>query len=298
MTPECIPAAIIGLGGVLGIVLLARRLDMQRKAQSIPTSDSVTTSTSSVFISSGKLRTPVPARQIGDPKQVVELYQKSYQNLKSWGGFVLFIGVANTIMWGIAYTSLGSKIPFSLPLTTLLIVVGGMMLYYREPVMYAVAIPVYILTELPEFLIESRTFNIMTIVRVCVLAVLLFMMFGSRQVALQYAALPDEFKTEPLPDRARHVFPLYGLVLGLVVLVGSVIAGVALHFASEAGQPDGWVSIVSGFIALLGILGFAISLASLWHNFPRKAFSVIGLLLGGWVVVDWLIQVIQRFRTL
>lgn len=206
---------------------------------------------------------------------VAESYSKMLRTVRSWGIWLLVLGALHLVSLGF----------LSAPWGILLIVVGLASFYFRTPVifvLYAVTLAWAALSNI----LSGQTGWIVFAIFQFYLAMRVFQQFlHFRQTEAEHIELDTEGVSGSAlaSERAARVFPWTGCLLGSLSLTGLVavfVAAVILVESSGSTTVPSFLGLMEGLVVNLGILGFAVGLASLLSGYRRKLVAILGMIAG------------------
>lgn len=225
-------------------------------------------------------------RQMSTP----EAYQKMQIDLRTWGWTLVGLGIIN----------LG---PLSLPHGLLLIAVGLLSFLVREASMYILYAVVLAWAAIGNLMAFSTApgWAIFGVVQI-VLSVQVFKRFSvykkvqaDYNVSLASDELPD---ASPQSGRTSQVFPLGSIVLGSLGFLGAV-SGLGLTMIMSPSLQPSMINVASFAVdvaLIVGVLGFALGLAAILSDAPRRVLSTIGSVAGGLTMVTVIgLTMLMRF---
>ena len=199
-----------------------------------------------------------------------------FAEIRSWGMWSLGLGVLHILTSGF----------LSAPWGILLVLVGLASFYFRSAsmfVVYTVTLGWAGISNILGLEIGWIAFGIYQIY----LAVRIFKQYHHFQnIENKYFELSAKDASTPIdtPARAQGFFPWLGSFFGCSSIIGFVLFFViiAIIAGSSNGEPvyPGYFNIIDGMIMNFGILGIAISLASLLSKYRWKALAIMGLIGG------------------
>lgn len=197
--------------------------------------------------------------------------------------------------WGIALLLFGGLMSgFQSLWSWLLILVGLMSFYFRDPAMFAV----FGVTVAWSALSSGLSFMLGGMVAwPMIFLVQIYMVFQAfcrcriyrrAQTSLlatsgEGQAEPDSLAARPMPSRAERVFPIAAAVLGDVSLAG--ISIVVVWFAVLGEAIPGVLMFAEPVLVNAAVLGLALGLAALLSRFEPTAPALIGMITSGVAIV-------------
>jgi len=206
-------------------------------------------------------------------------YSKMKKELRSWGYWMMAIGVISLILSGLVDSSWG----------IMLMIVGGCSFYFSESVMFAVYGSMLAWAALSNLM--GGVFWMGFAIIQAVIAYKLFRDFGkSRKIekAYRYHHKVGRISAPPAPERAARLFPWLSALLSAVSLatIVGIAGGLAVSVGAE-GSPEEYSGLewATLFAVNLGVIGLAFGLASLLSRFRQKGPAVAGVVIGGIVLL-------------
>jgi hypothetical protein len=203
-------------------------------------------------------------------------YAAMLKEIRSWGFWSLGLGALHIILSG----------SLSAPWGILLIIVGLASFFIRSAsmfIIYAVTLAWAAISNITGLNIGWVVFAVFQIV----LAIQVFMKYRKyHKVELAYHDMaPDNATNGTLVDQAARFFPWTGSILGCSSIIGLGLV-IPIVFIIGAIRSDNSSSAPSYFVTMaelflnLGVLGFAIGLASLLSKYRPKVLAILGLVTG------------------
>lgn len=218
-------------------------------------------------------------------------YDLMLGQIRSWGLWQLGLG---------AFHLIGSGF-FSAPWGLLLIAVGLTSFVFKDATMFVIYAVTLAWAGLSNLLDGASTrWSFFAILQFYLAFQVFRQFFTFNQAQQSIAALPSEPWLPPTPKAraADQVFPWTGCLLGVSSILGVLgfvawIFGLAFTGRSITEMPSGMLDFIGGMIVNLGVLGLAISLASLLARFRYRALAVIGLISSLGVLGIWIFLVVS-----
>jgi len=217
-------------------------------------------------------------RQMSTP----DAYQKMQSDLRGWGWALVVLGIVHLVATNF----------LSLPHGLLLIAVGLLSFLVREAsmyILYAVMLAWAAIGNLMAFSAAAgwAFFGVFQVI-LSVQVFQRFFVYKKVQVDHNASLASDELQdASPPPGRTDQIFPLGSIILGSWGLLG-IVCGYGIIFVMGAAEQTGMID-VAGFgvdVALImGVLGFALGLAAILADSPRRVLSIIGTVAGGLTMV-------------
>lgn len=206
-------------------------------------------------------------------------YQVMLKEIRSWGFWSLAWGVLHLIASGI----------FSAPWGLLLLVVGFGSLYFRTASMFIIYAVTLAWAALSNLMAGAGGWTVFALLQV-IIALRVFWQFRRfRKTEEEFFKASSESPgraadTESIAfsaEKTARFFPWAGLFLGGWSFLGLLAVWVAMVIqvaASQGTTPNLQVlGFLEGLVVEFGVLGFAISLASLLSGYRPKVVAIIGL---------------------
>ncbi len=221
--------------------------------------------------------------QAGSTQQGFDEYARMLKVIRNWGFWNIGLGVMHLVISGI----------FSAPWGVLLIIVGLASLFFPTAsmfIIYAVTISWAAVWNLLSFNLEWAIFA-------------MFQVYFTIRIILDYrryrkveepspASAIESSTPQQATRRADRYFPWIGSCMGCSSLFGYIVFIFIIILAiivspDSVSFPD-YFSIIEGILINIGLLGFAIGLASLLSRYRPMALGVLGLVAGALTLVVYL----------
>jgi hypothetical protein len=205
------------------------------------------------------------------------------KEIRSWATTLLVLGVI----------SLFASNFLSAPWGLLLIVVGLASFYFRSSAMMVI----YAVTLAWAGISNALSGGVLWIgfaILQLFLVVRVFQKFISFRQA-ETNTIEDIDSSGLTPKRSATIFPWAAIVLGSVSLLGFVgllVGVVVASIMSGKGITSVYLSFLESLVVEMGILGFALGLASVLSRYSKKALAIIGMITG---ILPPLLEIIFRF---
>ena len=206
-------------------------------------------------------------------------YAKMKKNIRSWGFWLIGIGVVSMVLSFVLDPSWG----------LMLLIVGISSFYFCESAMFVVYGSILAWAAISN-LMAGPLWAVFAVFQ-GILAFKVFRQFGKyRKVEKTYRYHTKMGRTNaaPIPERGARMFPW--LSAAASVLSAGTLLGVAGGMAvSPVVEED--LTVMTGldwtaiFAVNLAVLGLALGIASLLSGYKQKAPSVAGIIIGGLVVL-------------
>jgi hypothetical protein len=191
---------------------------------------------------------------------------------RSWAISLLILGVISLLATGF----------LSAPWGILLIVVGLASFYFRSSAMMVVYAVTLVWAGISN-LTSGQAFWIGFAIIQAIMAFLVFRKFISFRKAEESPADGEFNPSELTPERSATIFPWAAGALGVFSLLGliGIFAGIIIqvYILQNRATPDLW-GFIEGLVVNLGVLGFALGLASILCKYKKKAFAIVGMVTG------------------
>lgn len=204
------------------------------------------------------------------------MHEALLRYVRSWALGLIVVGAIHLVANGFLSGSWG----------ILLIIVGLASFYFRDAAMlvvYAVTLSWAGVANLTSGQVAWVGFALIQFL-LAFQVVRRYRGFRKTEAAYQTAAAPSG----GVPVRAARVFPWAGCVLGSLAPIGFVAAlGVAIYITARYDvQPlPNWVGLMENGALSLGILGFALGLASLLSGYRPKWAAILGIVAAALVLI-------------
>jgi hypothetical protein len=199
------------------------------------------------------------------------IYAVMQREIRSWGWWSLALGAIHLVASGF----------LSAPWGILLLIVGLASFYFHEAAMFVVYGVTLTWAAVSNMLggqaawIAGGLFQIYLAFRV------FRQFFRFRQAQKDYVNLVVEgsLVSPPMPDRAVRAFPWIGGLMGIVSVAGfaAVFVSAIIVTGLSGGLPD-YFSFLEGLAVNVGVLGLAVSLASLLSSYRYRLLAVLGII--------------------
>lgn len=196
-------------------------------------------------------------------------YAKMRKEVRSWGLWLLAIGVLSLILSGLS----GSW-------GVMLLIVGLASFVFRETAMFVVYGIILAWAALNNILSGQATWIVVALVQ-------LGLTFHVFRRYVRYRRAEQALDRPPGPQRASRAFPQIGCALGALALAGLVIIFAGAVLLSVGGGTDMTGSLVwlESLVTGLAVLGLATAVASLLSGYGRKLVAVLGIVASSLVLL-------------
>ena len=206
------------------------------------------------------------------------------KEIRSWAISLLILGIISFFASGF----------LSAPWGILLIIVGLASFYFRSSAMlvvYAVTLAWAGISNLSSGQVIWIGFAILQ----WFLAFQIIKKFISFRKA-EESPVDEEFGPSGLtPERSASIFPWAAGASGILSLLGfiGIFVGVIIqsYILKNQATPEFW-GFIEGLVVNLGVLGFAIGLASILCKHQKKAVAIVGMVTG---ILTLIIETIFKF---
>ena len=206
-------------------------------------------------------------------------HQKMVKEVRSWGRFMLLLGVIQMISFGFLSNTWG----------LLLIAVGLASFYFSSIAMFAIYGTTLGWAAISNLLSGSEAWGAFSILQV-VFAFQTFRKFFQMRKVLRWANThEDELQGKEFSvDKAARPFPWLSVSFGVVSFIGfvTIILSVIIFSGVSGGaEIPSFIDFGEGLVIDLAVLGLAMGLASVLLNYKNKGLSIIGLIAGTLVLL-------------
>ena len=197
------------------------------------------------------------------------------KEIRSWGYWCLFLGVLHIALYGRLSPQWG----------ILLILVGLASFYFRNASIFIIYAVTMLWAAFSNFLGFTIIWVIFAIVQVY-FSIRIFMSYQRySKVETEYLGSKiDQISIDPSIQRASTLFPWVGSFLGCISTLGLVaVILIALLLGIKTGNTSstpGYLNFSFSFLVNIGVLGFAVGLASLLAKYRLKALALTGVVAG------------------
>jgi len=223
----------------------------------------------------------VPFAQPDPGTELLASHTAMLKEIRSWGLWSLGLGVVHIVSAGFLNSGWG----------ILLLIVGLASFYYRTSPIFVVYTVALAWAAISNLISLNSGWVVLAFLQIY-FAYRTFKDFQRFRKSENELMLTDAgISTTNL--RAQKSFPWIGPLLGCSSIVGFAILFVLTIFL---GSVYGWEStapayynLMQGLVETLGVLGFAVSLASLLSGHMPKALPILGLIASGLFMAVWLL---------
>lgn len=211
--------------------------------------------------------------------QLIQLHAYVLKEIRSWGYWSLGLGALHLIGAGQLSASWG----------IILLLMGGASFLFYDAAMFVVYGTTLVWVALANLLSGTGGWMAFALLQVYLAFRTFRQFFLFRKAEGGYAALVAEgVIKDPLAGRAAKVFPWLGCLLGLISLGGLPAFFIGLILLGYDAIPDAaWLLLEVVFD--VGVLGLAVSLASLLARYRLKFLAGLGVVTSGLVLLAYLV---------
>jgi hypothetical protein len=221
---------------------------------------------------------PQPAVQ--EQPSFMPAYALMLREIASWGRWLLFLGVVHLIGFDI----------LNAPWGVLLLIVGASSFYFKEASIFVIYAVTLLWAAVSNMLGGGTTWLIFGVFQVY-LAVRVFMQFFRfRKAQSEFNATLDEQEKTFFQQRGATMFPWTGCLFSALGVTG-VLGFFVLTIITSSMQEqlgENVLGLVLGLLVDFGVLGLALSLASLLSGFRYKVISWLGLVASALLLLAWI----------
>ncbi|MBM3134576.1 MAG: hypothetical protein FJZ89_04670 [Chloroflexi bacterium] len=209
-------------------------------------------------------------------------YAQMLREIRSWGLWLLALGAIHLVASGF----------LSSPWGILLLVVGLASFYFREAAMFVIYGVTLSWAAISNLLSGEVTWLFFALIQLFFAFQTFRQFLRFRRTQAEAAILGEEaLGSSLMPERAARVFPWTGCILGALALVGVVAfivwVVILFGFMEAAALPD-FADWLIGLVVNVGVLGLAVSLASLLSGHRYKPLAILGIVASSLVLLAWL----------
>lgn len=213
---------------------------------------------------------------------VPNAYQKMLSDVRSWGWTLVVFGIIHLVATNFLNLSFG----------LLLIAIGALSFLVREPsmfILYAVTLAWAAIGNMLAF-DSAIGWALFGLFQVFLSAQVFRRFFVFKKVHKDYTDSLTAEQPQPAasqPTRTDQIFPFASLVAGSWGFIGAACGYVALVAVGATQQTNllNIAGLTTDVAVIVGVLGFALGLAALLSDSPRRALSIIGLAAGGLTIL-------------
>lgn len=206
-------------------------------------------------------------------EELSDLYEATRKEIRSWSITLLFFGVLHIVASGL----------LSAPYGVMLIVVGLASFYFRSAAMLVVYAVTLAWAGVSNLMSGQWIWIGFAVVQGYFCFRILRRFFRYRQAEQALEAPSDADASGLTPGRSAKIFPWAGFFLGglsLVAFVGVFGSALVLAVLSPSETAPGFLNLVEGLAISVGVLGFALGLASVLCRYRWKIVSILGMVAG------------------
>lgn len=206
-----------------------------------------------------------------------DAYRKMLGDIRGWGWAGIVLGAIHLVA--------GRSLNLSFGL--LMLAIGALSFLVRESPMYVLYAVVIAWAGIGNLAgVAASTWTIFGLFQLVISVQIFQRYFLFRKVEKDYRASPpaDQPERESVrPSRTEQAFPLASLLAGVGGLAGSLFGfgTLILLSAAEASRLTNVAGQATEISMVVGVLGFALGLASLLSGAPNRALSILGTVAGG-----------------
>ena len=218
---------------------------------------------------------------------LLPLHEKMSNAVRSWGNFLIIIGILEMITSGSFVNTWG----------ILLILVGLASYYFRSVAMFGIYGTILSWAMVTNLLFGSGIAFLFSVLQ-AFFAFQTFRQFFRYRTALSpLGSLQDDplHNEDFVQDKAAKFFPWLGFMLGLVSFVGffTIFLSVIIYFGFTGSNETPIVFIlVEGVLINVAVIGFAAGFSSIFLNYKHKLISIVGMITSALVL---LIEIVFGF---
>ena len=205
---------------------------------------------------------------------------KMWREIRSWGFFLIVIGLLQMVVSGILSNTWG----------ILLIIVGLASFYFRSVSMFVIYGTTLAWAGISNALSGSGSWFVFSLLQ-AYFAFQTFRQFFRFRAELAYQSMLENEgnqRTQSIRDKAARTFPWLSLFFGLVSLVGlaTVFMGaiIIVGFSGNEVIPP-FINFIEGLVINFAVLGLAVGLASILSKYHFKLASLVGMIAGTLVLL-------------
>jgi len=212
---------------------------------------------------------------IAPAEDIASDHMAMLKEIRSWGIWSLVLGGVHILAAGF----------FSAPWGILLLIVGLASFFFRTASMFIIYMVILVWVAFSNALSGLGGWMLFALLQLY-WAVRVFQQFRRfRQVEIKLAE-PTAYDPSDNPlivKRSEQFFPWIGSLLSCSSILGILILFVALNMLEAAGETTTFVQLWAFTVDLtmnVGVLGFAVGLASLFSGYRPKILGITGLVAG------------------